>query len=73
MQQERLNWTAPVPLYALLGSIFFRCFQVYLRPIRLWMEEGSIVPQDEAFSCPSLSKKKKGNVSPSYGEAGLGS
>jgi gamma-tubulin complex component 5 len=35
--------------YRLLGDIFFDCFQVYLRPIRLWMEEGRLLPGDRAF------------------------
>ena len=35
--------------YKLLGSIFFACFQVYLRPIRLWMEEGRLVAGDRTF------------------------
>ncbi|GAB1314200.1 hypothetical protein MFIFM68171_04410 [Madurella fahalii] len=35
--------------YRLLGSIFFDCFQVYLKPIRLWMEEGRLLPGDRTF------------------------
>ncbi|KAK4191689.1 putative gamma-tubulin complex component 5 [Podospora australis] len=35
--------------YHLLGDIFFDCFQVYLKPIRLWMEEGRLVPNDRTF------------------------
>lgn len=35
--------------YLLLGTTFFHCFQVYLRPIRLWMEEGNLVPGDKTF------------------------
>ncbi|KAL2760823.1 hypothetical protein ACRALDRAFT_1038237 [Sodiomyces alcalophilus JCM 7366] len=37
------------PGYELLGPIFFDCFQVYLRPIRLWMEEGKLIPGDKIF------------------------
>lgn len=35
--------------YQLLGSIFFDCFKVYLKPIRLWMEEGELLPGDRTF------------------------
>ncbi|KAK1967210.1 Spc97/Spc98 family protein [Colletotrichum sublineola] len=35
--------------YELLGRIFFNCFQVYLRPIRLWMSEGQLMPGDKVF------------------------
>ncbi|KAK3945174.1 Spc98 family-domain-containing protein [Diplogelasinospora grovesii] len=35
--------------YRLLGGIFFDCFQVYLQPIRLWMEEGKLLPGDRTF------------------------
>ncbi|KAH8891316.1 hypothetical protein GQ53DRAFT_648827 [Thozetella sp. PMI_491] len=35
--------------YELLGSAFFDCFQVYLRPIRLWMDEGQLVSGDRSF------------------------
>ncbi|KAL2266425.1 hypothetical protein VTJ83DRAFT_5777 [Remersonia thermophila] len=35
--------------YRLLGTIFFDCFQVYLKPIRLWMEQGELVPGDRSF------------------------
>ncbi|KAL2119286.1 hypothetical protein VTJ04DRAFT_6246 [Mycothermus thermophilus] len=36
-------------MYQLLGTIFLDCFRVYLKPIRLWMEEGKIVPGDRSF------------------------
>ncbi|SPQ21811.1 0402ed36-62da-4221-8860-2e149c75dff2 [Thermothielavioides terrestris] len=36
-------------VYQLLGTIFFDCFQVYLKPIRLWMEEGKLLPGDRTF------------------------
>ncbi|KIH88400.1 gamma-tubulin complex component [Sporothrix brasiliensis 5110] len=36
-------------LYEFLGTIFFDCFQVYLRPIRSWMEEGVLDRLDKAF------------------------
>jgi len=35
--------------YKLLGTTFFDCFQVYLKPIRLWMEEGKLLPGDRTF------------------------
>ncbi|KAK4228794.1 putative gamma-tubulin complex component 5 [Podospora fimiseda] len=35
--------------YELLGSIFLDCFQVYLKPIRMWMEEGRLLPGDRTF------------------------
>ncbi|KAK3373804.1 Spc98 family-domain-containing protein [Lasiosphaeria ovina] len=35
--------------YKLLGGIFFDCLQVYLKPIRLWMEEGRLLPGDRTF------------------------
>ncbi|KAL2134256.1 hypothetical protein VTI74DRAFT_689 [Chaetomium olivicolor] len=35
--------------YRLLGTVFFDCFQVYLKPIRLWMEEGKLLPGDRTF------------------------
>jgi gamma-tubulin complex component 5 len=36
-------------VYASLGVVFFDCFQVYLRPIRQWMEEGTLLPGDKTF------------------------
>ena len=38
-----------MPIYRFLGRIFFDCFQVYLRPIRLWMQEGELLPGDKIF------------------------
>ncbi|CAG8978903.1 hypothetical protein HYALB_00005240 [Hymenoscyphus albidus] len=35
--------------YEYLGTIFFECFQVYLRPIRVWMEEGELSTGDKVF------------------------
>lgn len=32
-----------------LGQLFFECFQVYLRPIRKWMEEGELIDDDKTF------------------------
>ncbi|KAK3684958.1 Spc98 family-domain-containing protein [Podospora appendiculata] len=43
--------------YKLLGSVFFDCFQVYLEPIRLWMEEGRLLAGDRAFFVSESSTK----------------
>ncbi|KAF4951681.1 hypothetical protein FSARC_12858 [Fusarium sarcochroum] len=36
-------------IYEFLARIFVECFNVYLRPIRLWMEEGKLIPGDKIF------------------------
>ncbi|CAK7274052.1 hypothetical protein SEPCBS57363_005963 [Sporothrix epigloea] len=36
-------------LYTYLGTLFFECFQVYLRPIRAWMEDGVLDTNDKIF------------------------
>ncbi|CAK7220670.1 hypothetical protein SCUCBS95973_004239 [Sporothrix curviconia] len=36
-------------VYAFLGTLFFECFQVYLRPIRAWMEAGVLDKNDKVF------------------------
>ncbi|KAF4974652.1 hypothetical protein FZEAL_8470 [Fusarium zealandicum] len=36
-------------IYEFLARIFVECFNVYLRPIRLWMEEGKLLPKDKIF------------------------
>ncbi|CAK7563443.1 MAG: hypothetical protein SEPTF4163_001312 [Sporothrix epigloea] len=36
-------------LYTYLGMLFFECFQVYLRPIRAWMEDGMLDTNDKIF------------------------
>ena len=38
-----------VKTFRFLGAIFFGCFQVYLKPIRLWMEDGALLPGDRSF------------------------
>ncbi|KAK3988602.1 putative gamma-tubulin complex component 5 [Cladorrhinum sp. PSN332] len=43
--------------YELLGSIFLDCFQVYLKPIRMWMEEGRLLPGDRTFFVSESSTK----------------
>lgn len=35
--------------YQFLARIFVECFNVYLRPIRHWMDEGKLLPGDEIF------------------------
>lgn len=35
--------------YSYLGNIFFDCFRVYIRPIRLWMEAGELTSGDKTF------------------------
>ncbi|KUI52558.1 Gamma-tubulin complex component 5 [Cytospora mali] len=37
------------PTYIYLGTIFFDCFRVYIRPIRRWMEAGELTPGDKTF------------------------
>ncbi|KAK4173453.1 putative gamma-tubulin complex component 5 [Triangularia setosa] len=44
-------------IYHLLGGIFLDCFQVYLKPIRLWMEEGRLLPGDRTFFVSESSTK----------------
>lgn len=36
-------------IYRQLGAMFFDCFHVYLHPIRLWMEDGRLIPGDRTF------------------------
>jgi gamma-tubulin complex component 5 len=36
-------------IYEFMGTMFFQCFQVYLRPIRLWMQEGELSKGDKVF------------------------
>ncbi|KAH8663973.1 Spc97/Spc98 family protein [Xylariales sp. PMI_506] len=35
--------------YNFIGTIFYECFRVYLRPIRLWMKEGELLDGDRTF------------------------
>ena len=35
--------------YRFLGAVFFECFKVYVRPIRLWMETGELMEGDKTF------------------------
>lgn len=36
-------------MYAFMGMLFFECFQVYLRPLRSWMEDGELKNGDKVF------------------------
>ena len=36
-------------MYAFMGKMFFDCFQVYLRPLRTWMEDGELSLGDTVF------------------------
>lgn len=36
-------------MYSFVGRIFFKCFQIYLRPIRKWMEDGELTKGDKIF------------------------
>ncbi|KAE8449567.1 hypothetical protein EG329_007897 [Mollisiaceae sp. DMI_Dod_QoI] len=36
-------------IYTFIGKIFFECLQVYLRPIRTWMEDGELSKGDKVF------------------------
>jgi gamma-tubulin complex component 5 len=42
-------------MYAYMGNIFFDCFQIYLRPIRAWMENGELNTQDKSFFISEVS------------------
>jgi gamma-tubulin complex component 5 len=36
-------------MHTFMAKIFFDCFQVYLRPIRTWMEDGELMNGDKVF------------------------
>ncbi|KAL9633227.1 MAG: hypothetical protein Q9164_004825 [Protoblastenia rupestris] len=40
---------ADLEAYDYVASIFFECFQTYLKPIRLWMETGHLSKHDQMF------------------------
>ncbi|KAJ8071182.1 hypothetical protein OCU04_001521 [Sclerotinia nivalis] len=48
-------------MYEFMAKIFFQCFQIYLRPIRSWMEEGELSSGDNVFFVSEVI----GNVDPS--------
>ncbi len=42
-------------MYSFMGRIFFECFQIYLRPIRTWMEDGELTKGDKVFFVSKVS------------------
>ncbi|KAI0849898.1 Spc98 family-domain-containing protein [Daldinia vernicosa] len=44
-------------VYQFIAALFFECFQVYLRSIRLWMEAGELIGDDKAFFISSSPSK----------------
>ncbi|KAI0129226.1 Spc98 family-domain-containing protein [Hypoxylon sp. NC0597] len=44
-------------VYEFLATLFFECFQVYLRSIRRWMETGELIDVDKAFFISSSSSQ----------------
>lgn len=44
-----------VELYEFLARIFAECFRVYLRPIRLWMDEGKLLSASDLFFVAEVS------------------
>lgn len=42
-------------LYEFLARIFAECFRVYLRPIRLWMDEGKLLSASDLFFVAEVS------------------
>ncbi|KAI1340992.1 Spc98 family-domain-containing protein [Xylariaceae sp. FL0016] len=41
-------------VYGFVAQLFFECFGVYLRPIRLWMSDGELVNNDKTFFISSV-------------------
>ncbi|ATY58470.1 gamma-tubulin complex component [Cordyceps militaris] len=48
-ESSKAQLTGNQQLYEFLARIFLECFAVYLREIRSWVEEGRLLPSDEAF------------------------
>ncbi|KAI0381716.1 Spc98 family-domain-containing protein [Hypomontagnella monticulosa] len=44
-------------VYEFVATLFFECFQVYLRSIRLWMGAGELIDGDKAFFISSSSSE----------------
>ncbi|KAI1391106.1 Spc98 family-domain-containing protein [Hypoxylon trugodes] len=44
-------------IYEFIATLFFECFQVYLRSIRLWMEFGELIEGDKTFFISSSSSQ----------------
>ncbi|KAG9255279.1 Spc98 family-domain-containing protein [Emericellopsis atlantica] len=42
--------------YEFLARIFIECFNVYLRPVRLWMDDGKLLPNDQIFFVSKISE-----------------
>ncbi|KAI0398192.1 Spc98 family-domain-containing protein [Xylariaceae sp. FL0594] len=43
--------------YRFIGELFFQCFELYLRPIRFWMDDGELIENDETFFVSSSPTK----------------
>ncbi|KAI1810688.1 Spc98 family-domain-containing protein [Poronia punctata] len=43
--------------YRFVGELFFECFEVYLRPIRRWMDHGELAANDETMFISSSPAK----------------
>ncbi|UNI19077.1 hypothetical protein JDV02_005294 [Purpureocillium takamizusanense] len=41
--------TGKLETYQFLAKVFVECFNVYLRPIRQWMDQGTLLPGNEVF------------------------
>ncbi|KAL3957814.1 hypothetical protein ACCO45_008392 [Purpureocillium lilacinum] len=41
--------TGKLDTYRFLAEVFVECFNVYLRPIRQWMDQGTLLPGNEVF------------------------
>ncbi|KAI0146333.1 Spc98 family-domain-containing protein [Xylariaceae sp. FL1272] len=48
--------------YKFIGELFFQCFEIYLRPIRLWMENGEVTDDDRIFVSSSPLKLPRTQV-----------
>ncbi|KAI1138905.1 Spc98 family-domain-containing protein [Hypoxylon sp. FL0543] len=44
-------------VYEFLATLFFECFQIYLRSIRRWMEAGELIDGDKTFFISSSSSQ----------------
>ncbi|KAJ1329557.1 gamma-tubulin complex component 5 [Microdochium nivale] len=43
--------------YEFFATIFLECFQVYIRPIRTWMESGELLDKDRIFFISSVAER----------------
>ncbi|KAI0119991.1 Spc97/Spc98 family protein [Nemania sp. FL0031] len=46
---QELQLEGDESVYHFISQLFFECFAVYLRPIRLWMQSGELIEDDETF------------------------